>query len=100
MAMKLNGCNISISKFSEETVEGEVIIFVEEHRRIVVLNTTATIIWRYILECYKSDIDIEYKDITDILIKTFGGSAPSTEELLIDIDDTVNQLCQSAIITK
>ena len=98
--MKLNGCNISISKFTEETVDDEVIIFLEEYRKIIVLNSTAATIWKYILECYNNNKDIDYKDVAEFLKNTFDVFAPNIDELLSDIDDTVNQLYQSSIIVK
>ena len=98
--MKLNGQDIFVSKYSEEIVEGEIIIFVEDYHRIVVLNPTAATIWKYIIDSYRKNTDICYNDIAEVLRNTFYISPPNPDELLNDIDDTISQLLQSALIIK
>ena len=98
--MKLNGCNISFPQFSEETIEEGTIIFIEDQYKIIVLNSTAATIWRYILESYRDNIDISYNDIVGVLKESFHISAPNQDELLYDVDDTVSQFFQNAMIVK
>ena len=98
--MKLNGWNITLSQCNEETIDDEMIVFVEEYHKIIVLNSTASTIWRYIQECNSNNIDICSSDIAEVLKDTFYISTPNQSELFSDIDDTISQFFQAAMILK
>ncbi len=98
--MKLNGKEIQISECAEESLGDELILYIEEYHKIVVLNQTAGTIWHYIFTCYNENIDIEINDIVNVLVNTYIDSLPDSETLFVDVKEIIVMLCSASLIVQ
>lgn len=96
--MKLNNCEIIVAAFEENVLDDELIVFVKEKHKIIVLNQTATTIFRYLMLCYESDLDINTNDIRMHLLTEYKDSVPNDEELTNDINETIQLFFESSLI--
>lgn len=96
--MKLNNVSIVVSAFEENMLDDELVVYVKEYHKIVVLNQTAGFIWKYILACYEDDISMNTDDIVSYILKEYKDSIPTDEELNNDVNDTIHLLFESSLI--
>ena len=96
--MKLNNISSVVSAFEENMLDDELVIYVKEYHKIVVLNQTAGFIWKFILACYENDLSINTDDIVSYILKEYKDSIPIKEELNNDVNETIHLLSESSLI--
>lgn len=96
--MKLNGVLINIPAYTEESLDNEMILYIDEFRKIIVLNQSALTIWECILKYYNNNENLNTNEIANELIKRYKESAPELETLVNDIEETIEMLINSSLI--
>lgn len=96
--MKLNNSEITVAAFEENLLDDELIIFVKEYHKIIVLNQTAATIFRYLISCYENNLDVDTSDIRMKLLTEYKESVPNDEELTNDINETIQLFFESSLL--
>ena len=96
--MKLNKSEITIAEFEESVLDDELIIFVKEYHKIIVLNQTAATILKYLLLCYETNLDVDTSDIKMKLLTEYKDSVPNDAELTNDINETIQLFFESSLL--
>lgn len=96
--MKLNNSEIKIAAFEESVLDDELVIFVKEYHKIIVLNQTAATILKYLILCYENNLDVDTNDIRMKLLTEYKDSVPNDKELTNDINETIQLFFQSSLL--
>ncbi len=98
--MKLNGVEIGISAYTSETLNDEMVLYNEDSKKIIVLNQTAMLVWKEIVESYVKNENICTKDIVNIIVKIYELSESETDAVCNDVDETIELLFESSLLQK
>jgi len=98
--MKLNKIETSISPYTFETMNDEMVIYNEESKKIIVLNQTAMLVWKKIMESSLENVDICTEDIASALMKIYDISESEINAICNDVDETIDLLFQSSLLKK
>lgn len=89
-------CN-QICNYEYETLDGEVIIYLLDYDKIIVLNETATFIWNHIVD--NSDDILSVDHISKMLCDAFQVSSIDISEVVEDIKEILNEFISEKMIT-
>lgn len=98
--MKLNGVETSISSYTSETLNDEMVLYNEESIKIIVLNQTAILVWKEITESYRKNENICTKDIANAIMKIYELFESEIDTVCNDVDETIELLFQSSLLKK
>lgn len=95
--MKLNGVETSISSYTSEALNNEIVIYNEEDHKVIVLNPTAALVWKEITES-QNKTDSCTKDIASMLMKVFNVPESNIDTVCSDVDETIELLFQASLL--
>ena len=98
--MKLNNINIRIALNSSENLDEEMVLYNEEASKIIVLNRSAAYVWKKIIEFVEEKTDFRSENIVDKLLSYYELSKESFNEVLIDVNETIELLFEAGLIVK
>lgn len=96
--MKLNDVEISVSKYISEELENDVVLYNEERMKIVVLNHTASLIWKTIINNCNNQRNLSTNDIVIELQKSYNISEEEIKNIHSDVNETIKLLFQASLI--
>ena len=96
--MKLNSYEVTIAAYEESMLDEEMVIFVREYHKIIVLNQTAVSIWKYILLCYERNLDLDTSDIIRAISSEYVDSIPNETILSNDINEAIQLFFDSSLL--
>lgn len=96
--MKLNGVEMSVSKYISEELGSEIVLYSEEEKKVIVLNHTASLIWKTIIENYENEKNLSTSDIAEGLLKKYDISREEIENIYSDVNETINLFFQASLL--
>ena len=98
--MKLNGMEIKISNCTSEILDDEMVLYNEEKQKIIILNQTATFIWKEIIASYLENKNICTQDIVNNLLIKYNVSDVGIGIIVHDVEETIELFYQAYLLTK
>lgn len=98
--MKLNGIETEIASHSEEILDNEVVIFVEDAKKIIELNNTAMLIWNAIKTHHEKNLCLDTKGIVNMFISKFNLLDSEKKEIYNDVESTINLLFEASLLKR
>ena len=95
--MIVDGRRLVIPEYGFTEVDGEVIIYCEEAKKIVLLNKSATIVWQYIIESRNTVDNLSISDITDYLCSIYDISQDKYHEIACDVKDILDDFSSEGL---
>jgi hypothetical protein len=89
-----------IAPHEMDFVEVECIVSVSESGRILSMNSTASYIWKKIIEKHGEQADISDENIVHDILKDFELDEDEYENVLEDVTDVFNLLLNSELLLK
>ena len=96
--MKIDNNNIIIPNNEVENIEGELVVYSKENKKIIVFNKTASFIWDIITKSYDNNIDITIDYICDEVMKNYNIQETETQEICNDVQEIINRFIYENII--
>ena len=96
--MELDGKKIVVSSFSSETLDQDLIIFNETHKKIVLLNHTAVVVWKIILENVSTSGIVTSSDVVNTVMTLYQLPESETSTVFTDVQETIAALYESSLI--
>lgn len=96
--MKINNKVAHLKSLQEEYIEGEMVAYDEENKRIVSFNKTASFIWSVLVNVAKKEHDITTREICELVIHEFVLTCTNEQELENDVNDILRQFEEQELI--
>lgn len=97
--MVLNGAEIRIRRYTVETIENDMIIYIEEDSTMLVINNTAGMILKVIIDAEAENRSITTRDIGNVLLKEYSLDKEQIDEICEDVDRTIKLFITSTILS-
>lgn len=96
--MKINNKIVRLKSLQEEYIEGEMVAYDEENKRIISFNKTASFIWSVLVRTATIECDITTREICELVTREFTIESVNEQELENDVDDILRQFENDELI--
>ena len=98
--MKINNQPVIIPEIEIENIEGELVMYSQVSKKIIVFNKTATLIWNMIKESYDKDVDLSMDYLSDQIIKFYHIPEEKKQQIVKDIQEIIDQFLKENLLVK
>jgi len=96
--MKVNNNNVLISEMQTENIDGELIVYNQREKKIIVFNKTASLIWKTITTFDAVNADITTDSIAEKVMEAYKIPAVERENIYNDVNDIISQFLHEKLI--
>lgn len=98
--MKINNQQVIIPEIEVENIEGELVMYSQVSKKIIVFNKTASLIWNMIKESYDKDVDLSMDYLSDQIIKFYHIPEEKKQQIVKDIQEIIDQFLKENLLVK
>ena len=98
--MKINNQPVIIPEIEIENIEGELVMYSQVSKKIIVFNKTASLIWNMIKESYDKDVDLSMDYLSDQIIKFYHIPEEKKQQIVKDIQEIIDQFLKENLLVK
>ena len=98
--MKINNQQVIIPEIEVENIEGELVMYSQVSKKIIVFNKTASLIWNMIKESYDKDVDLSMDYLSDEIIKFYHIPEKEKHQIVEDIQEIIDQFLKENLLVK
>ena len=98
--MKINNQPVIIPEIEIENIEGELVMYSQVSKKIIVFNKTASLIWNMIKESYDKDVDLSMDYLSDQIIKFYHIPEEKKQQIVKDIQEIIDQFFKENLLVK
>lgn len=96
--MKLNDTEVRLASFSAEVVDDDTLIFNEDANKIIVMNQTASVIWRELVNCNSANSTIDTGVLTRLLMDEFNIPEEAYGFIYCDVQTTLSSFYSASLL--
>lgn len=96
--MKINNKKIIIPENKVENVEGELVMYSQVSKKIIVFNHTASIVWNIIKESNDKDIDLSLDYLSEKVIQFYNIPNTQKPQVVNDVEELIDQFIKEKVI--
>lgn len=96
--MKLNDTEVRLATFSAEVVDDDTLVFNEDANKIVVMNQTASVIWRELVNCNLTNSTIDTGMLTRLLMDEFNIPIEAYDSIYGDVETTLGDFFSASLL--
>lgn len=98
--MKINNQQVIIPEIEIENIEGELVMYSQVSKKIIVFNKTASLIWNMIKESYDKDVDLSIDYLSDEIIEFYHIPEEKKQQIVKDIQEIIDQFLKENLLVK
>lgn len=100
--MKINNQQVIIPEIEIENIEGELVMYSQVSKKIIVFNKTASLIWNMIKESYDRDVDLDLSMdyLSDQIIKFYHIPEEKKQRIVKDIQEIIDQFLKENLLVQ
>lgn len=97
MKIKINGLNYELIKCEMTFIDDDCIVFSEQTKKIMVLNSSGVVIWKYLASAENFE-NVEIQDIVVELSKEYNLPNTNSYNVHEDVEVLINQFIQEGFL--